>query len=131
MSKLYGFLCFYFEAVKHKITSENISKVLYPPDSFEAGRELRLIQEYSLVASAMRDIVNRFLKTHHSFDSFPEKVAIQLNDTHSALATPELMKLLIDEKNLTWENAWNITSRTFAYTNHTLLLEALENGRFI
>ena len=116
----------YFKAVKQKIASETISKVLYPSDSFDAGRELRLIQEYFLVACALRDIVNRFQQTHDSFDLFPEKVAVQLNDTHPALAIPELMRLLIDEKNLSWEAAWDITNRTFAYTNHTLLLEALE-----
>lgn len=116
----------YFKAVKQKIASETISKVLYPSDSFDAGRELRLIQEYFLVACALRDIMNRFQQTHDNFDSFPEKVAVQLNDTHPALAIPELMRLLIDEKNLSWEAAWDITNRTFAYTNHTLLLEALE-----
>lgn len=116
----------YFEAVKQKISSENISKVLYPSDSFDAGRELRLIQEYFLVACSIRDIVNQFQQTHDDFNSFPEKVAIQLNDTHPVLAIPELMRFLVDEKNLPWEAAWDITTRTFAYTNHTLLQEALE-----
>jgi glycogen phosphorylase len=116
----------YFRAVEQKMASETISKVLYPPDSREAGQELRLLQEYFLVACAMRDIVARYLKNHHTLDQFPSKVAIQLNDTHPALAVAELMRILVDERDLPWETAWNITQATFGYTNHTLLPESLE-----
>lgn len=116
----------YLKAVEQKMSSETISKVLYPSDSFEAGRELRLIQEYFFVACAIRDIVRKYLERHEGFDEFASKVAIQLNDTHPALAIAELMRLLVDEKELPWDQAWNITQATFAYTNHTLLPEALE-----
>jgi starch phosphorylase len=116
----------YLRAVEQKMASETISKVLYPSDSFEAGRELRLIQEYFFVACAIRDIVRRYSKRHDSFETFPSKVAIQLNDTHPALAVAELMRLLVDEKELPWERAWELTQATFGYTNHTLLPEALE-----
>ncbi len=116
----------YLNAVHEKMYSETVSKVLYPSDSREAGRELRLIQEYFFVACSIRDIVNKYQKSQESFDAFPEKVAIQLNDTHPALAIPELMRILVDEEALSWEVAWNITVGTFAYTNHTLLPEALE-----
>lgn len=116
----------YIEAVRQKISSENISKILYPMDSFEKGRELRLVQEYFLVACSVRDIVNHFLKDNDDFCLFPDKVAIQLNDTHPSLTVAELMRLLVDEKDLSWESAWDITTRTCAVTNHTLLPEALE-----
>ena len=116
----------YFRAVEQKISSETISKVLYPSDSVAAGRELRLIQEYFLVACAVRDIVRRYEEKHDSFDAFPSKVAIQLNDTHPALTVAELMRLLIDEKDLPWEQAWDLTRASLGYTNHTLLPEALE-----
>ena len=116
----------YFRAVEQKMASETVSKVLYPPDSFEAGQELRLLQEYFLVACAMRDIVARYLKNHAAFNQFPSKVAIQLNDTHPALAVAELMRILVDERDLPWETAWDIAQATFAYTNHTLLPESLE-----
>ena len=116
----------YLRAVEQKIASETISKVLYPSDSIEAGQELRLVQEYFLVACALRDIVSRYLKSHDTFDKFPSKVAIQLNDTHPALAVAELMRMLIDENNLPWDTAWEITQATLGYTNHTLLPEALE-----
>lgn len=116
----------YLRAVEQKIASETISKVLYPQDSIEAGQELRLLQEYFLVACAMRDIVATYLKNHHTLDQFPSKVAIQLNDTHPALAVAELMRILVDERDLPWETAWNITEATFGYTNHTLLPESLE-----
>ncbi len=116
----------YFRAVEQKIDSENISKVLYPSDTFKAGRELRLVQEYFLVACALRDIVSRYLKDHEGFDRFPDKVAIQLNDTHPSLTVAELMRILVDEYALPWEKAWEITRQTLGYTNHTLLPEALE-----
>lgn len=116
----------YLNAVQEKMYSETVSKVLYPSDSMEAGRELRLVQEYFFVACSIRDIVNKYQKIHKTFDEFPEKVAIQLNDTHPALAIPELMRILVDEEALSWDEAWDITTATFAYTNHTLLPEALE-----
>ncbi len=116
----------YFKAVEQKIASETISKVLYPSDAAVAGRELRLVQEYFLVACTLRDIVRRFERDHASYSNFPEKVAIQLNDTHPALAVAELMRILVDEKNLPWVPAWETTQATLGYTNHTLLPEALE-----
>jgi starch phosphorylase len=116
----------YFKAVEQKIASETISKVLYPSDAVVAGRELRLVQEYFLVACAIRDIVRRFQQTHDNFREFSAKVAIQLNDTHPALSVTELMRILIDEKDLPWEDAWEITQATLGYTNHTLAPEALE-----
>jgi len=116
----------YFRAVERKISSENISKILYPSDSQEAGKELRLVQEYFLVACAVQDIIRIYLKQHDDFDQFPQKVAIQLNDTHPALTVAELMRSLVDVHGLEWDNAWDITTRTLAYTNHTLLPEALE-----
>ena len=116
----------YLKAVEEKNISENISKVLYPNDELFEGRELRLKQEYFFVSCSIQDIVRRYLVNHDSFDEFPDKVAIQMNDTHPALAIPELMRLLLDERGLDWEKAWDITSRTCAYTNHTLLSEALE-----
>jgi starch phosphorylase len=116
----------YMEAVAEKIATENISKVLYPSDAVDAGRELRLLQEYFFVACAIRDIVRRYLRKHATFDAFPSKVAIQLNDTHPTLAIAELMRLLLDQHRLPWEKAWSITEATFGYTNHTLMPEALE-----
>jgi starch phosphorylase len=116
----------YLKAVEEKNISENISKVLYPNDELFEGRELRLKQEYFFVSCSIQDIVRRYLVNHDNFDDFPDKVAIQMNDTHPALAIPELMRLLLDEHGLDWEKAWDITSRTCAYTNHTLLSEALE-----
>ncbi|HYA17950.1 MAG TPA: glycogen/starch/alpha-glucan phosphorylase [Bryobacteraceae bacterium] len=116
----------YFRAVQQKIASETISKVLYPSDAAVAGQELRLVQEYFLVACAVRDIVRRFEHAHRSFRDFSSKVAIQLNDTHPALTVAELMRTLVDEKDLTWDEAWRITQETLGYTNHTLMPEALE-----
>ncbi len=116
----------YVRAVEDKIASETISKVLYPSDAVAAGRELRLIQEYFFVACAIRDIVRRYLRHHASFDDFPKHVAIQLNDTHPALAVAELMRVLMDENLVPWEKAWEVTQATLSYTNHTLLPEALE-----
>lgn len=116
----------YFKAVEQKIASETISKVLYPSDAVTAGRELRLVQEYFLAACAVRDTVRRFERNHNDFRQFPEKIAIQLNDTHPALAIAELMRILVDEKALEWWDAWEITRATFAFTNHTLVPEGLE-----
>lgn len=116
----------YFKAVEQKISSETLSKVLYPSDSIEAGKELRLVQEYFLVACSIRDIVKRYEEHNDNFDSFPKKVAIQLNDTHPALTVAELMRVLVDENDLPWDKAWAITQATLGYTNHTLLPEAVE-----
>jgi len=117
----------YIEAVKEKSETETLSKVLYPSDTTSMGRELRLKQEYFLVSASLQDILSRFERKYDSFDMLPEKVAIQLNDTHPVLAIPEMMRLLVDIYRLDWERAWNITVRTFAFTNHTLLPEALES----
>ena len=116
----------YIRAVEQKIASENISRVLYPSDSVLSGRELRLVQEYFLVACSLRDIVRQYLGTHSGFDQFPDKVAVQMNDTHPSLCVAELMRLLMDEYHLEWERAWETTQATLGYTNHTLLPEALE-----
>ncbi|MBI2961702.1 MAG: glycogen/starch/alpha-glucan phosphorylase, partial [Betaproteobacteria bacterium] len=116
----------YIKAVEDKNESENLSKVLYPNDSTAMGRELRLKQQYFFVCASLQDILFRFCKYHESFDELPDKVAIQLNDTHPAIAIPELMRILVDINHLEWAKAWDITTRTFAYTNHTLMGEALE-----
>ena len=116
----------YAEAVEAQMRSENLTKVLYPSDSTEAGRELRLKQQYFLVSCSLRDIIRRFRFRNSDWEAFPDKVVIQLNDTHPVLAIPELMRLLVDENGVGWEQAWSITRRTFAYTCHTLLPEALE-----
>ncbi len=116
----------YQRAFAQKLESERVSKVLYPPDSTNAGKELRLLQEYFFVACALRDIVSRYLATRRSFDSFADKVAIQLNDTHPALAVAELVRLFVDDHGLPFEKAFETAQRCFAYTNHTLLPEALE-----
>jgi starch phosphorylase len=116
----------YVKAVEQQIASETVSKVLYPSDAIVAGQELRLVQEYFLVACAVRDIVRRFQQTHDDFRQLPSKVAIHLNDTHPALTVAELMRILVDEKELAWDEAWEITRATLGYTNHTLVPEALE-----
>ncbi len=116
----------YVHAVERKIATETISKVLYPSDNVERGRELRLVQEYFLVACALRHVYRRFTQENDDATRFPEKVAIQLNDTHPALAVAELMRLLLDEEGMGWDRAWDATVATFGYTNHTLLPEALE-----
>ncbi len=116
----------YLKAVEEKNLSENISKVLYPNDNNFQGQELRLKQQYFFVSCSIRDIVRRYLVMHLNFDEFPEKVAIQMNDTHPSLAISELMRVLIDEQKLEWDKAWDITRQTCAYTNHTILSEALE-----
>ncbi|WP_225411036.1 glycogen/starch/alpha-glucan phosphorylase [Stigmatella hybrida] len=116
----------YERSVVEKNDSEVISKVLYPNDAFQAGKELRLKQEYFFVACSIADIVRRYLKTHTDFRQFPAKAAIQLNDTHPAIAVAELMRVLVDDKRLGWEEAFHITQQTFGYTNHTLLAEAME-----
>jgi starch phosphorylase len=116
----------YLKAVEEKNISENISKVLYPSDEFYEGRELRLKQQYFFVSCSIKDIIRRYLVNHDSFDAFPDKVAIQMNDTHPSLAVVELMRLFLDSHGMSWEKAWDLTTRTCAYTNHTLLAEAME-----
>lgn len=116
----------YVEAVEEKNRWENISKVLYPNDITEFGKKLRLQQQYFFVSASLQDIIRRFFKYNTDFNDFPKKVAIQLNDTHPSIAIPELMRLLVDEYNVEWKDAWKITIDTFGYTNHTLLPEALE-----
>lgn len=119
----------YMQAVEKKSESETISKVLYPEDSTLHGKELRLKQEYFFIAATLQDIWRRYDKDHDTVDAFPEKVAIQLNDTHPALAVVELMRILVDERRTPWEKAWDITTRTLAYTNHTILPEAIEKWK--
>jgi len=116
----------YEQAVEQKILSENISKVLYPNDDVSRGRELRLKQEYFFVAASIADIIRRFKSENSDLKVLPKKVAIQLNDTHPSLAVPEFMRVLLDEYAFDWETSWNITKNVFAYTNHTLMGEALE-----
>jgi starch phosphorylase len=116
----------YVDAVREKAESETISKVLYPNDSTEAGKELRLVQQYFFVTCSLRDIIKRHIQSGNSWENLPDKAAIQLNDTHPAIAVAELIRLLVDEQNLSWDEAWEICQKTFSYTNHTLLPEALE-----
>ena len=116
----------YIRAVEQKTQSENLSKVLYPDDTTQMGRELRLKQEYFFVSATLQDILTHFMVDHDSFEDLPDEVAIQLNDTHPAIAIPELMRILVDEHRQEWDPAWDIAVRSFAYTNHTLLPEALE-----
>ena len=116
----------YYRAVESKIVSENLTKVLYPNDEPAQGKQLRLEQQFFFVSCALQDMIRILLRQRLPLDKFHEKFAIQLNDTHPAIAVPELMRLLVDEHGLVWEVAWDITEKTFAYTNHTLLPEALE-----
>ena len=116
----------YIRAVEDKNDSENLSKVLYPDDTTEMGRELRLKQQYFFVSASLQDVLYRFAKSETPLDGLPDKVAIQLNDTHPSISVAELMRILMDLHHLDWAHAWDITTRTFAYTNHTLMPEALE-----
>ena len=117
----------FLSAVAGRERAEAVTKVLYPSDEAEAGRELRLTQEYFLVACSVADVVRRFRERHgERWELFPEKVAIQLNDTHPALAVAELMRVFVDEADLPWEKAWALTRGTCGYTKHTLLAESLE-----
>jgi starch phosphorylase len=113
-------------ALAETLTAESVTRVLYPDDSTSMGQGLRFVQEYFLVACALADLVRRFRHSNADWSTLPEKVAIQLNDTHPALAVPELMRILLDDARLDWDQAWDLTRRTLAYTNHTLLPEALE-----
>ncbi len=116
----------YIRAIEQKIASENISRVLYPSDSVLSGKELRLVQEYFLVSCALRDILRHYVANHTGFDELPGNVAVQMNDTHPSLCVAELMRLLVDEHQVDWDRAWELTVATLGYTNHTLLPEALE-----
>ena len=116
----------YIQAVAEKNESENLSKVLYPDDTTQMGRELRLKQQYFFVCASLQDILRRFTKYHPNLDDLPSEVAIQLNDTHPSIAIPELMRILVDIHHLDWDRAWTISRNTFSYTNHTLMPEALE-----
>jgi starch phosphorylase len=113
-------------ALTETLAAESLTRVLYPDDSTSMGKALRLVQQYFLVACSLKDLVRRFRLTNSDWSTLPDKVAIQLNDTHPTLSVPELMRILLDEERLGWEQAWDITQRTLAYTNHTLLPEALE-----
>ncbi|HLN03521.1 MAG TPA: glycogen/starch/alpha-glucan phosphorylase [Bryobacteraceae bacterium] len=113
-------------ALGETLEAESLTRVLYPDDSTTRGRQLRFAQEYFLVACSLADIIRRFRRLHNDWDRLPEKVAMQLNDTHPAMAVAELMRILLDDAHLGWDDAWNLTRRTLAYTNHTLLPEALE-----
>ena len=116
----------YVEAVREKAMGETISKVLYPNDETESGKELRLVQQYFFVSCSLQDLLRRFQREHHDWKDFPKKVVIQLNDTHPAVAVLELLRFFLDEEGMSWEEAWILVRNSFAYTNHTLLPEALE-----
>jgi glycogen phosphorylase len=116
----------FVEAFTQTLSAETLTRVLYPDDSRVMGQALRLMQEYFLVACSLADTVRRFQRSNSDWSSFPDKVAIQMNDTHPSLAVPELMRILLDQVHLGWDEAWQITQKTLAYTNHTLLPEALE-----
>lgn len=116
----------YEKSVEERNSSESISKVLYPNDASELGKELRLKQQYFFVSASIQDILRRYLQTHHGWEQLPEKIAIQLNDTHPAIAVAEMMYQLVDVHHLSWDRAWGLVGRIFAYTNHTLMPEALE-----
>jgi len=116
----------YVASVQKKNESDNISKVLYPNDTMVKGKFLRLKQQYFFSSATLQDIIRKYKYGHQNFDAFAEKTAIQLNDTHPVIAIPELMRILMDEEGLSWDYAWDITSNTFAYTNHTVVPEALE-----
>jgi starch phosphorylase len=116
-------------ALTGRLAADSVTRVLYPDDSTSAGQGLRLVQEHFLVACSLADVVRRFRRRNDDWVRLPEKAAIQLNDTHPALAVPELMRILLDDAQLGWDTAWDLTRRTLAYTNHTLLPEALETWR--
>lgn len=116
----------YYGAVNEKISSENITKILYPNDEPYVGRKLRLEQQYFFVSSSLQDMIRLYRQRAHSLDDFAKKYAVQLNDTHPSISIAELMRLLVDEYQMEWEQAWKITQQTFNYTNHTLMPEALE-----
>src|SRR4029453_17220728 len=116
----------FVSALAERLAAESLTRVLYPDDSTSMGEGLRFVQEYFLVACSLADLVRRFRGTNADWSALPGKVAIQLNDTHPALAVPALIRILLDEAHLGWDEAWDLTRQTLAYTNHTLLPEALE-----
>src|SRR3982074_3147982 len=116
----------FVNALAATLAAESLTRVLYPDDSTTQGQGLRFVQEYFLVACSLADLIRRFRRTGADWSALPEKVAIQLNDTHPAIAVPELMRILLDDAHLGWDQAWDLSQRTLAYTNHTLLPEALE-----
>src|SRR5262249_29397031 len=116
----------YVGALAARARAEAISRVLYPSDATLAGQELRLRQEYFFTSASLQDIVRRHTEQHDDLSSLPDYASIQLNDTHPAIAVAELMRILVDDHELSWVEAWRITTRTLSYTNHTLLPEALE-----
>ncbi|CAN5790336.1 glycogen/starch/alpha-glucan phosphorylase [soil metagenome] len=116
----------YVAALHDKAAGETVSKILYPNDTTENGKELRLVQQYFFVACSLSDIIRRYKRDNTGWETFPDKIAVQLNDTHPAVAIPELMRILIDIEGMAWAKAWDICQRVFSYTNHTLLPEALE-----
>src|SRR5215831_15161394 len=116
----------FVSALAGTLAAKSLTRVLYPDDSTTRGQALRFVQEYFLVACSMADLIRRFRRTNTDWNALPEKVAIQLNDTHPAITVPELMRVLLDEAHLGWDQAWDLARRTLAYTNHTLLPEALE-----
>jgi starch phosphorylase len=116
----------YVESVHERALGETVSKVLYPNDKTESGKELRLVQQFFFVSCSLQDIIRRFHKQNETWDAFPDKAAIQLNDTHPSIAVAELMRILVDDNDLTWDESWTICKKVFGYTNHTLLPEALE-----
>ncbi|MEI6225994.1 MAG: glycogen/starch/alpha-glucan phosphorylase, partial [Deltaproteobacteria bacterium] len=116
----------FVSALAATLAAESLTRVLYPDDSTSAGQALRFVQEYFLVACSLGDLLRRFVAGNGDWHALPEKVAIQLNDTHPSMAVPELMRILLDDAHLPWDDAWDLTRRTLAYTNHTLLPEALE-----
>ena len=116
----------YHKAVEQENLAKNIVEVLYPNDNHYAGKELRLKQQYFFISASIQEAIEKFKKTHSDLHDLPKKVAFQLNDTHPTMTVAELMRILVDEENLEWEDAWNITTQTCAYTNHTIMSEALE-----
>ena len=116
----------FVSALAERLAAESLTRVLYPDDSTIMGQGLRFVQEYFLVACSIADLVRRFRRSNAEWSALPDKVAIQLNDTHPSMAVAELMRVLLDEAGLAWDQAWDLTRRTLAYTNHTLLPEALE-----
>ena len=116
----------YKKAVEQQNLARNLVEVLYPNDNHIAGKELRLKQQYFFVSASLQRAVDRFKKNHADISMLPEKVAIQMNDTHPTVAVAELMRILLDDEGLSWDEAWSITTKTCAYTNHTIMAEALE-----
>jgi starch phosphorylase len=116
----------FIAALGETLEAESLTRVLYPDDSTTAGQGLRFLQEYFLVACSLADLIRRFQRHNVDWDKLPEKVAIQLNDTHPSMSVAELMRILLDDAHLGWDKAWDLTKRSLAYTNHTLLPEALE-----